>query len=380
MSLYRGAQIITEPVGKEGELMVLNWGVQHPASGPMRIKVWLDGEVIVKVENDPGYVTRNLEKIVEYRTWENAIVNIERICFIDDLGTLLNWALAVEKLAGIEVPKNVEYFRVILAEIGRIVSHLIGIGSMFGALGVATPMMWVLSVRERFLDFLEHYSGYRISTAAIVPGGLKAEPTEEDYKLLERALDELEKRWPHYEEVFIDNPTLVERYKGVGVIPKELAIEMGLRGPVARASGLDYDLRKRYPYSSYDEFDFKVITREEGDAYARFLVVLDEIKESAKIIRQALDKLRSMGDGLKWKVRIPKKVKAGEVFSAVEWSRGPMEFHVISDGGTGPYRVKMSAPSFMNIWVLEKIAAGHKLADLATIFASLYICHGDLDR
>jgi NADH:ubiquinone oxidoreductase subunit D len=377
MSLYRGAQIITEPLGKEGELMILNWGVQHPASGPMRIKVWLDGETIVKVENDPGYVTRNLEKIVEYRTWENAIVNIERICFIDDLGTLLNWALAVEKLAGVEVPKNVQYFRVILAEVGRIVSHLIGIGSMFGALGVATPMMWVLTVRERFLDFLEHYSGYRISTASIVPGGLKAEPTKEDFELLKKAVETLEERWDDYTEVFRNNPTLVERYKGVGVITKELAVEYGLRGPVARASGLDYDLRKRYPYSSYEDFDFKVITREEGDAYARFLVVLDEIAESAKIIKQALE---GMPEGDKWKVRMPKKIKAGEVISAVEWSRGPMEYHVISDGGTGPYRVKISAPSFMNIWALERIAPGHKLADLAAIFASLYICHGDLDR
>jgi len=371
------AQVNTEPIGKEGDLMVLNWGVQHPASGPMRIKVWLDGEKIVKVENDPGYVTRNLEKIVEYRTWENAVVNIERICFIDDLGTLLNWALAVEKLTGVEVPKNVQYFRVILAEVGRIVSHLIGVGSMFGALGVATPMMWVLAVRERFLDFLEHYSGYRISTASIVPGGLKAAPTKEDFELLKKAVDTLEERWEDYTEVFRNNPTLMERYKGVGVIPKDLAIEYGLRGPVARASGLDYDLRKRYPYSSYEDFDFKVIVREEGDAYARFLVVLDEIAESVKIIKQAME---GMPEGDKWKVRMPKKVKAGEVFSAVEWSRGPMEFHVISNGGTGPYRVKISAPSFMNIWVLERIAPGHKLADLAAIFASLYICHGDLDR
>jgi len=377
MSMYKGAQIITEPLGKEGDLMVLNWGVQHPASGPMRIKVWLDGEIIVKVENDPGYVTRNLEKLLEYRTWENAIVNVERICFIDDLGTLLNWALAVESLAGVEVPKNVQYFRVILAEVGRIVSHLIGVGGMFGALGVATPMMWVLSLREYYLDFLEHYSGYRISTAAIVPGGVKRPPTKEDFELLKKAIEETERRWPEYKEVFVDNPTLVERYKGVGIISKDLAVEMGLRGPVARASGLDYDVRKRFPYSSYEDFNFNVITKEEGDAYARFLVVLEEIEESLKIIKQAME---GMPEGDKWKVRMPKKVKAGEAYSAVEWSRGAMEYFVVSDGGTGPYRVKLSAPSFMNIWALEKIAPGHRLADLTTIFASLYICHGDLDR
>ncbi|NPB05858.1 MAG: NADH-quinone oxidoreductase subunit D [Aquificae bacterium] len=375
--MYRGAQIITEPVGREGDLMILNWGVQHPASGPMRIKVWLDGETIVKVENDPGYVTRNLEKLLEYRTWENAVVNIERICFIDDLGTLVNWALAVEKLAEVEVPKNVQYFRVILAEVGRIVSHLIGIGSMFGALGVATPMMWVLSLREYYLDFLEHYSGYRISTASIVPGGLKYAPTKEDFELLKKAIEETERRWPEYKELFRDNPTLVERYKGVGVIPKELVYEMGLRGPVARASGVDYDVRKRYPYSSYEDFDFNVVTKEDGDAYSRFLVVLEEVEESVKILKQALE---GMPEGDKWKVRMPKKIKAGEVYSAVEWARGAVEYFVVSDGGTGPYRVKISAPSFMNIWVLEKIAPGHKLADLATIFASLYICHGDLDR
>ncbi len=375
--MYKGAQIITEPVGKEGDLMVLNWGVQHPASGPMRIKVWLDGETIVKVENDPGYVTRNLEKLLEYRTWENAVVNVERICFIDDLGTILNWALAVEKLAEVEVPKNVQYFRVILAEVGRIVSHLIGVGGMFGALGVATPMMWVLALREFYLDFLEHYSGYRISTASIIPGGVRYEPTKEDFELLKKAIEETERRWPEYKEVFKDNPTLVERYKGVGVIPKELVYKLGLRGPVARASGVAYDYRKTYPYSSYEDFDFKVITKEEGDAYARFLVVLEEIEESVKIIKQAME---GMPEGDKWKVRMPKKIKAGEAFSAVEWARGGMEYFVVSDGGTGPYRVKISAPSFMNIWALEYIAPGHKLADLATIFASLYICHGDLDR
>lgn len=375
--MYKGSQIITQPIGKEGDLMVLNWGVQHPASGPMRIKVWLDGEKIVKVENDPGYVTRNLEKMLEYRTWENAVVNVERICFIDDLGTILNWALAVEKLADVEVPKSVQYFRVILAEVGRIVSHLIGIGGMFGALGVATPMMWVLALREYYLDFLEHYSGYRISTAAIVPGGVRFEPKKEDFDLLRKAIEETERRWDDYKEVFIDNPTLVERYKGIGVIPKDLVFELGLRGPVARASGVDYDLRKRYPYSSYEDFDFKVVVKEEGDAYARFLVILEEIEESIKIIKQALE---GMPEGDKWKVRIPKKIKAGEAYSAVEWARGGIEYHVISDGGTGAYRAKISAPSFMNIWALEYIAPGHKLADLATIFASLYICHGDLDR
>jgi NADH:ubiquinone oxidoreductase subunit D len=375
--MYKGAQIITEPVGKEGDLMILNWGVQHPASGPMRIKVWLDGETIVKVENDPGYVTRNLEKLLEYRSWENAVVNVERICFIDDLGTILNWALAVEKLAEVEVPKNVQYFRVILAEVGRIVSHLIGVGSMFGALGVATPMMWVLALREYYLDFLEHYSGYRISTASIVPGGVRFEPTKEDFELLKKAIEETEKRWDEYKELFKDNPTLVERYKGVGVISKELVYQLGLRGPVARASGVDYDYRKIYPYSSYEDFEFNVVVKEEGDAYARFLVVLEEIEESVKIIKQALE---GMPEGDKWKIRMPKKIKAGEAYSAVEWARGGMEYFVVSDGGTGPYRVKISAPSFMNIWALEYIAPGHKLADLATIFASLYICHGDLDR
>jgi NADH-quinone oxidoreductase subunit D len=375
--MYKGAQIVTQEIGREGDLMILNWGVQHPASGPMRIKVWLDGETIVKVENDPGYVTRNLEKLLEYRTWENAVVNVERICFIDDLGTLLNWALAVEKLAGVEVPKNVQYFRVILAEVGRIVSHLIGVGGMFGALGVATPMMWVLALREYYLDFLEHYSGYRISTAAILPGGVRFEPTKEDFDLLKKAIEETERRWPEYKEVFKDHPTLIERYKGVGVIPKELVYELGLRGPVARASGVNYDFRKKYPYSSYEDFDFNVVTKEEGDAYARFLVVLEEIEESVKILKQALE---GMPEGDKWKIRMPKKIKAGEAYSAVEWARGGVEYFVVSDGGTGPYRVKISAPSFMNIWALEKIAPGHKLADLAAIFASLYICHGDLDR
>ena len=359
------------------KILQLNWGVQHPASGPMRLKVWIDGDVVVKVDPDIGYVLRLLEKLVEYRTWINAIVNVERACFMDDFGTMVGYSIAAEKIAGVEVPKKADYVRVILAEGGRIVSHLIGLGSFVGVLGVHTPMQWALIAREKFLDAFEVYSGQRIATSSIVPGGVRYEPTGKFVEKMIEAIDFLEKEFvPRYEEVFIDNPTLKIRSVDVGTVTKEKAIELGMAGPPLRASGVESDIRKDYPYAAYGELDFKVITRTEGDCYARYLVIWEEIKESAKIIRQAIEGLPE-GD---YRVKFPVKLPPGEAYVNVEWARGCFGFHLISDGGTGPYRLKMRSPSFANLWALPEIMKGVKLADVPVIFASLYMCHGDIDR
>jgi NADH:ubiquinone oxidoreductase subunit D len=359
------------------KILQLNWGVQHPASGPMRLKVWIDGDVVVKVDPDIGYVLRLLEKLVEYRTWINAIVNVERACFMDDFGTMVGYSIAAEKIAGVEVPKKADYVRVILAEGGRIVSHLIGLGSFVGVLGVHTPMQWALIAREKFLDAFEVYSGQRIATSSIVPGGVRYEPTGKFVEKMIEAIDFLEKEFvPRYEEVFIDNPTLKIRSVDVGTVTKEKAIELGMAGPPLRASGVESDIRKDYPYAAYGELDFKVITRTEGDCYARYLVIWEEIKESARIIRQAIEGLPE-GD---YRVKFPVKLPPGEAYVNVEWARGCFGFHLISDGGTGPYRLKMRSPSFANLWALPEIMKGVKLADVPVIFASLYMCHGDIDR
>jgi NADH:ubiquinone oxidoreductase subunit D len=272
------------------KLLQLNWGVQHPASGPMRLKVWVDGDEVVKVDPDIGYVLRLLEKLVEYRSWINAIVNVERACFIDNFGTMTGYSIAAEKIAGVEVPKKADYVRTILCEAGRIVSHLIGLGSFVGVLGVHTPMQWALIAREKFLDAFEVYSGQRIATASIVPGGVRYEPTGKFIEKIITAIDFLEKEFiPRYGEVFIDNPTLKIRSKDVGVIPKEKAVELGLAGPALRASGWTSDVRKDYPYAAYGELNFKVVTKQEGDCYFRYLVIWEELIESAKIIRQAIE-------------------------------------------------------------------------------------------
>ncbi len=359
------------------KLLQLNWGVQHPASGPMRLKLWIDGDEVVKADPDIGYVLRLLEKLVEHRTWINAIVNVERACFMDDFGTMVGYSMAAEKIASVEVPKKANYTRTILAEGGRIVSHLVGLGAFVGTMGVHTPMQWALIAREKFLDVFEIYSGQRIATASIVPGGVRYEPT---VIFLEKALEAvnfLEKEFlPRYEEVFVDNPTLRLRTEGVGKVSKEQAIELGLAGPALRASGVPSDIRKDYPYAAYGELEFSVVTREEGDAHARYHVLIDELKESAKIIRQAVEGFPE-GD---YRTKFPVKVPAGEAFATVEWARGAFDFHLISDGGTGPYRLKMRAPSFANVWALPKILEGAKLADVPVIFASLYMCHGDIDR
>jgi NADH:ubiquinone oxidoreductase subunit D len=359
------------------KVLQLNWGVQHPASGSMRLKVWVDGDEVIRVDPDIGYVLRLLEKIVEYRTWINAIVNVERVCFIDNFGTMTGYSMAAEKIAGVEVPKKAHYMRTILCEGGRIVSHLIGLGSFVGVLGVHTPMQWALIAREKFLDAFEIYSGQRIATSSIIPGGVRYEPTGKFIEKMIEAIDYLEKEFiPRYEEVFIDNPTLKLRAQGVGRVSKEKAIELGLAGPALRASGIPSDVRKDYPYAAYGELDFKVVTKEEGDAYARYLVIWEEIKESAKIIKQAIE---GLPEG-EYRVRFPVKVPPGEAYVNVEWARGCFGFHLVSDGGTGPYRLKMRAPSFANLWSIPEIMKGVKLADIPVIFASLYMCHGDIDR
>lgn len=359
------------------KILLLNWGVQHPASGPMRLKVWIDGDEVVKVDPDIGYVLRLLEKLIEYRTWTNAIVNVERACFMDDFGTMVGYSIAAEKIAGVEVPKKADYVRVILSEAGRIVSHLIGLGSFVGVLGVHTPMQWALIAREKFLDAFEVYSGQRIATSSILPGGVRYEPTGKFIEKMVEAVDFLEKDFiPRYGEVFIDNPTLKLRSVGIGVVPKEKAIELGMAGPALRASGVKSDVRKDYPYAAYGELDFKVVTKEEGDAYARYLVLWEEIQESAKIIRQAIEGFPE-GD---YRTKFPVKLPEGESYVNVEWARGCFGFHLISDGGTGPYRLKMRAPSFANLWAMPEIMKGVKLGDVPVIFASLYMCHGDIDR
>jgi len=359
------------------KLLQLNWGVQHPASGPMRLKLWIDGDEVVKADPDIGYVLRLLEKLVEHRTWINAIVNVERACFMDDFGTMVGYSMAAEKIAGVEVPKKADYTRTILAEGGRIVSHLVGLGAFVGTMGVHTPMQWALIAREKFLDVFEIYSGQRIATASIIPGGVRYEPTMAFIEKAMEAVNFLEKEFlPRYEEVFVDNPTLRLRTEGVGKVSKEKAIELGLAGPALRASGVPSDVRKDYPYAAYGELEFNVVTREEGDAHARYHVLIDELKESARIIRQAVEGFPE-GD---YRTKFPVKVPQGEAFTTVEWARGAFDFHLISDGGVGPYRLKMRAPSFANVWALPKILEGAKLADVPVIFASLYMCHGDIDR
>ena len=359
------------------KLLQLNWGVQHPASGPMRLKLWIDGDEVVKADPDIGYVLRLLEKLVEHRTWINAIVNVERACFMDDFGTMVGYSMAAEKIAGVEVPKKADYTRTILAEGGRIVSHLVGLGAFVGTMGVHTPMQWALIAREKFLDAFEIYSGQRIATASIIPGGVRYEPTMAFIEKAMEAVNFLEKEFlPRYEEVFVDNPTLRLRTEGVGKVSKEKAIELGLAGPALRASGVPSDVRKDYPYAAYGELEFNVVTREEGDAHARYNVLIDELKESARIIRQAIEGFPE-GD---YRTKFPVKVPQGEAFATVEWARGAFDFHLISDGGVGPYRLKMRAPSFANVWALPKILEGAKLADVPVIFASLYMCHGDIDR
>ncbi|GAB6046008.1 hypothetical protein JCM11957_16070 [Caminibacter profundus] len=375
--------------GHEGSRTILNWGPTHPASGPIRLKVYTNGENIEKVEPDIGYVWRALESLSERKDFIGAIVAVERICFMDNPNPMICYSQAVEEIAGKEITPFAKYMRVVLGETGRIASHLISMGGFFGTMGLQTFLMWCLDVREYFLDVLEDYSGARIATACIEPGGVRF-PLN-DYKTwfagVDKAIEKWEKVKPDIEEVFLKNPLMTVRAKGTGVFSAEDVEKYFLSGPVARASGVKIDVRIDEPYAGYADLEMDYVTCENGDARDRLYIIFKEINQAIDLIKQAKRKIEAgieageMDPKKDHLVKMPKKLPAGEAVSRIEWARGEILIHLVTmDKATTPYRLKIKAPSVNHTMMLEHLLPGHTLSDIPLLYGSMHICQGDLDR
>ena len=372
---------------KSGSETILHWGPTHPASGPIRLKVGVDGEEIKWVDPDIGYVWRALEHLVERKDFIGSIVAVERICFMDNPNPMICYSQAVEEIAGKEITRFAKLMRVLLGEIGRVASHLISMGGFFGTAGLTTFVMWTMDVREYFLDVLEEYSGARIATASIEPGGVRYPMRDGWLETLEKAIKKFEDTAPEFYEIFIDNPLMKTRAVGTAVIDEEFVIKNYMAGPIARASGVKVDVRIDEPYAGYDEIEMDYVTCENGDVMDRLHIFFKELDQSMDIMKQAIAKIREgiesgeMNPQKDHLVRMPRKMPEGEAVSRIEWARGEILMHLVTmPKSSNPYRLKIKAPSVNHTMVLNDLLAGKTLSDIPLIYGSMHICQGDLDR
>jgi NADH-quinone oxidoreductase subunit C/D len=369
--------------GLQTERILINIGPQHPSThGVFRMVAALDGEYVVGLEPEIGYLHRCHEKIGERNTYIMNMPFTDRLDYLCSMSNNLGYALAVEKLMGLQVPERAEYIRVIMAELTRVVSHFIAIGFLFNDLGAYfTPALYGLRERELILDLFESASGSRMMCNYMRFGGVFADLPE---GWVDRARDLVWNRLPRalaeFEELLTGNEIFLARCKGVGILTAEEAVAYSMAGPMLRASGVPYDLRRAQPYSIYDRFEFDVCTRPEGDVWARYRVRMDEIYQSVRILKQALDGLPDgpiMPPGKKqYQVRVP----PGEAYGRVEGPKGELGFFVVSDGKPNPYRYHVRAPTFINLTTLEKMCVGHKIADAIVILGAIDIVLGEVDR
>ncbi len=389
------------------ETMQLNVGPSHPSThGVLRVLVELDGELIVKADPDIGFLHRGIEKMCEYRTYHKCMPLMNRIDYLAGEVNNLGFCLTVEKLLGVEVPKRAQYIRVMLAELTRIASHLFWLGTHGHDLGAMTPLFYAFREREKIMDMCEMVSGARMFPLYFRIGGLAADLPQ---GFMEAAWDFVKafpSRWNDYDTLLTQNEIWKERTIGVGVMSKDEVLDWGWSGPMARGSGLDWDLRRDNPYSSYEEFDFVVPLGKNGDTYDRYLVRMQEMLQSNRIVRQALEKIAQTEPGdIKSKdarVSLPPKDEVytdiaalinhfkliqegilppvGEVYQAIEAPKGEMGWYIVSDGGPRPVRLKMRTPSFVVLASLDKLAKGRLLADLIALIGTMDIVLADVDR
>ncbi len=352
-------------------------GPQHPGSGHFRMLIRVDGDYIVSVDPDIGYVHRGCEKIAEYRNYVSNIPHLERPCIIDAIH--LNWAyvLSVEELQDVQVPPRGKYIATIAAEMNRICSHLYWLAINAGVFsGHTTIFMWAFGDRDLFLELAEWLTGARLTYSFLPPGGPRRDLPFGFEDRLTELLDYFEKRLIEYDRIFLRNPLVVARAKGIGVLSREDAIKLGVAGPVLRASGVKYDVRKVEPYGAYPDLDFEIPTFEEGDSYARFLVRFEEMKQSVSIIRQALKKIPRGPIARKAPIIAPE----GEATGRVESSRGEYSVMVIADNSDKPYRVKIMNGSFRNLTALPYLIRNVHVADMPIIYGSLDYWPVEADR
>jgi NADH-quinone oxidoreductase subunit D len=371
----------TKDMTIKAEPFCLNIGPSHPSThGVFRMKATMDGEVVMDLEPVFGYLHRGIEKLAEQRTYTGIIPLTDRLDYLASMSNNLAHCLAVEKMAGIKVPERAEYLRVILAELQRIASHLIAVGAFFNDCGAfMTPILYMLREREKILDLFEMLSGQRLTYNYIRPGGLSQDIPGEFLPALQLLVEKLPRFFDEYDQLLAENEIFLARTKGVGILPRELAINASASGPVLRASGVPWDLRKADPYSIYDRFEFDVPIGQAGDCYDRYQVRMLEMRQSVRIIAQALKQMPAGGE---IKTQVPRLIRppAGECYAHIESPRGELGFYIVSDNSIAPYRYHIRGPSFINLTVLRDMVVGWKIADALVIFGSIDICMAEVDR
>ncbi len=383
-ALYAGMKEIETDESLETEQIVVNLGPQHPSThGVFRMVATLAGETVVKLEPVMGYLHRNHEKIGERNTYLMNIPFTDRLDYLASMSNNFGYVLAVEKLLGKKavVPERAEYIRVIMAEFTRIANHVFAIGTLLNDMGAYfTPMLYALQERELILDIFEAAAGSRMMCNYYRFGGLARDlPPGVEGKMRDLAFERLPRKIDELDRYLTENEVLRARCEGVGVLTPEEAIAYSAVGPVLRASGVPYDVRRADPYSIYDRFDFDVAVAYHGDVYDRYLVRMEEIRQSIRILQQALDDLPE-GEIMTGKPRYSIRVPAGEAYGRVEGPKGELGFYVVSDGSANPWRYHVRAPSFINLTALSKMCEGDKVADAIVILGSIDIVLGETDR
>jgi NADH-quinone oxidoreductase subunit D len=365
--------------GIRTEEFIVNMGPHHPSThGVCRLMLTMDGEKVLKIEPYIGYLHRAIEKICENRTYHQCIPILDRFEYVTAMSCNYTFALAVEKLAQVEVPERAEYLRVIMLELNRIASHLIFFGTTAMDIGALTPFVYALREREYIMDLFEMTCGQRLTYNYIRIGGVSKDIPPEFIPKCREAVKIIGEKVEEYMRLLNGNPIWQKRTIGIGHLSKEMAVAYGVSGPILRASGVDFDLRRDDPYSIYDRFDFEVPVRHNGDVFDRYMLRLDEIKQSLRIVTQALDGLPE-GE-IKGKVSMKFKPPAGEVYSRIENSRGELGVYILSDGSEKPVRVKTRGGSYNHLQVIPEFATDILIADLVAIFASFDIIMPEVDR
>jgi len=363
----------------DDKIMTLNVGPQHPGSGHMRLIIKVDGDYIVSCDPDPGYVHRGEEKMAEYRNYIQNIPHLERPVIHDSSNILYPYCLGVEELLGIEVPERAKYIRVIAAELNRCIYILYWLAIYGIFLGHSTMFMWPAGDRELFIDLLEAMSGARVTHAYLVPGGVRNDlPSNFEERCL-RQVEYFEKRLKEYEAIFYQNPLLKARTEGSGILSRTDAIRLGTTGSVLRASGVDFDVRKKEPYDVYENLDFQTIVMKEGDSYARSRIPYLEMFESCRIIKDALKKMPKSGS-VRTKLKPNPKGGNDEVYRRVESGRGALGYYIVSNNRPEPYRVKISVGSFRNLICMPYLLKGEKLGNMPAVYWGLNYWPVEADR
>jgi NADH-quinone oxidoreductase subunit D len=388
----------------DGDTVLLNMGPQHPSThGVLRLLLELDGEQVINCIPDVGFLHTGIEKNMEAKTYEKAIVMTDRLDYLNNLGNNLAYCMAIEKLCDLDVPPRAQALRVILAELQRISSHLVWLGTHALDMAAMSVFLYCFRERESILDIFEMCSGQRMMTTYIRPGGLWRDTPVEFEDAVRNFLKIFPSRIDEYERLLTKNPLFLERTRKIGMLPPDVALQYGVTGPALRASGVNHDLRKVQPYSGYEQYDFEVPTHTDCDTYARYLVRIEELHQSLHIVEQALNKLplgpvrsnnrkyvppprSEIGVSMEalihhfklWTEGFTPPV--GSVYSAVESPRGELGVYLESDGSPKPYRVHWRTPSFTNMQILPYLAKSHLVADLVVLIGTIDVVLGDVDR